>query len=163
MNKHPHAELMKLYAEDAASTNYPWELWEVRNTLENDGANDWKGLRTHPTWNLLCEYRRRDVGVDDGIEIAGITFPKINIAEAPQRYEAYFYTIIPTDHGLGVEMVNKSIDSFDKFHSLLEQGLVFERRGDCEMYINALISLNRHIYDLGKSQQKKKKKEKQNG
>lgn len=26
---HPHAENMKLYAEDAMKTNEPWELWEV--------------------------------------------------------------------------------------------------------------------------------------
>lgn len=30
MNKHPHAELMKQYAEDAMMTEYPWRLWEVR-------------------------------------------------------------------------------------------------------------------------------------
>lgn len=30
MNKHPHAELMKLYAEDAMTTEHPWRLWEVR-------------------------------------------------------------------------------------------------------------------------------------
>ena len=30
MNKHPHAELMKQYAEDARMTEYLWRLWEVR-------------------------------------------------------------------------------------------------------------------------------------
>lgn len=29
MTKHPHAELMKLYAEDAMNTAEPWNLWEV--------------------------------------------------------------------------------------------------------------------------------------
>lgn len=30
MNKHPHAELMKQYAEDAMKTATPWRLWETR-------------------------------------------------------------------------------------------------------------------------------------
>lgn len=32
MNKHPHAELMKQYAEDAATTAEPYKLWLYRKT-----------------------------------------------------------------------------------------------------------------------------------
>lgn len=55
MNKHPHAELMKQYAEDAMMTEYPWRLWEVRQ--KDIGA--WSDLVRHPSWYLASEYRRK--------------------------------------------------------------------------------------------------------
>ena len=42
---HPHAENMKLYAEDAMTTNEPWKLWEVCM------HGEWSSLLTNPAWN----------------------------------------------------------------------------------------------------------------
>jgi hypothetical protein len=51
--KHKHAELMKLYAEDAAETNTPWERWEA------EVGRGWSGLVDHPLWSEKSKYRRK--------------------------------------------------------------------------------------------------------
>lgn len=50
---HPHAELMKLYAEDAAMSETPWENWERK-----DGSK-WRSMYGNPTWSSLIKYRRK--------------------------------------------------------------------------------------------------------
>lgn len=62
---HPHAESMKLYAEDAAETDKPWERWEFRRPGSKRG-NCWVsftglGDQPHPSWSDGCEYRRKPV------------------------------------------------------------------------------------------------------
>ena len=51
--KHPHAELMLQYAQDAMTTDKPWELWEFRNT------NIWRNCTVSLVWNARFEYRRK--------------------------------------------------------------------------------------------------------
>lgn len=55
MPSHPHAENMRLYAEDAAETDKPWERWEIR------WANDesWFSASEHPLWDVDTQYRRK--------------------------------------------------------------------------------------------------------
>ena len=55
MNSHIHAENMQLYAEDAAKTNKPWELWEFISF----GMEDWQTLKSHPNWGFATDYRRK--------------------------------------------------------------------------------------------------------
>ena len=61
--KHRHAELMKIYAEDAMETERPWERWEYRYSadgewipLVNHPCHD---SNQHPEWNDYTEYRRK--------------------------------------------------------------------------------------------------------
>ena len=54
MPAHPHAENMRLYAEDAAETDKPWERWEGRSPVI-----DWIPLTGNPPWNEVAEYRRK--------------------------------------------------------------------------------------------------------
>jgi hypothetical protein len=57
MTAHPHAENMRLYAEDAAETDKPWERWEGRT---EDGP--WTPLGGHPMWdwgNVPAQFRRK--------------------------------------------------------------------------------------------------------
>lgn len=51
---HPYAELMKQYAEDAATRQNPWVLWEYNN------GTGWRELNTHPSWILSSKYRRKE-------------------------------------------------------------------------------------------------------
>ena len=51
---HPYAELMKQYAEDAATRQNPWVLWEYNNGV------GWRELNTHPSWILSSKYRRKE-------------------------------------------------------------------------------------------------------
>ena len=51
--KHPHAELMKLYAEDAMTSETPWKLWEYRQPNGN-----WSQCAVNPSWVEHIYYRR---------------------------------------------------------------------------------------------------------
>jgi len=55
--KHPHAESMKLYAEDAAETDKPWERWEMRNPAR---TQEWATLDSDVYWVRGFEYRRKN-------------------------------------------------------------------------------------------------------
>ena len=55
MSAHIHAENMQLYAEDAAKTAKPWELWEFISF----GMEDWQTLKSHPNWGFATDYHRK--------------------------------------------------------------------------------------------------------
>lgn len=55
MPAHPHAELMALYAKDAAETDKPWERWEWFNVP----ANSWVLCKRNPAWMKGQKYRRK--------------------------------------------------------------------------------------------------------
>lgn len=55
MTAHPHAELMALYAKDAAQTSEPWEQWEWFHSH----SNKWLQCNKHPCWQLGNKYRRK--------------------------------------------------------------------------------------------------------
>lgn len=56
-NPDPHAESMKLYAEDAAQTDKAWERWQGRL----DRHDEWRDCTWHPAWVPREEYRRKPV------------------------------------------------------------------------------------------------------
>jgi hypothetical protein len=58
MTAHPHAENMRLYAEDAAETDKPWERWESRSVHATAG-DPWAQHKDHPAWHRLLQYRRK--------------------------------------------------------------------------------------------------------
>jgi hypothetical protein len=55
MNKHKHAELMAQYAQDAMTTDKPWELWEARAHPNRD----WFVMKGDPCWSVDFDYRRK--------------------------------------------------------------------------------------------------------
>jgi hypothetical protein len=52
---HKHADKMRMYAEDAAKHEKPWELWEYSffNGL------GWQSMGKHPVWACNTNYRRK--------------------------------------------------------------------------------------------------------
>lgn len=52
---HPHAESMRLYAEDAAETNEPWLRWFYIDDHHPDCKNELDG---HPNWLRHLRYSR---------------------------------------------------------------------------------------------------------
>jgi len=50
---HPHVDLMRLYVEDAAETEKPWERWEYRY------LKTWLPVAGSPLWDINAEYRRK--------------------------------------------------------------------------------------------------------
>ena len=57
MPAHKHAHLMMQYAEDALTTDKPWELWEF--CLEGKSKEDWIDCFDDPNWSPNCKYRRK--------------------------------------------------------------------------------------------------------
>lgn len=56
---HPHAENMRLYAEDAAETDRPWRFWQVRDRDYLGILMDWSICANHPEWRPEAQYRRK--------------------------------------------------------------------------------------------------------
>ena len=54
MNRHKHAELMAQYAQDALTTDKPWESWEFKSF-----HGTWLSLKSNPRWHTDQQYRRR--------------------------------------------------------------------------------------------------------
>lgn len=65
MTAHPHAENMRLYAEDATETDRPWERWECRKRGEvHRQGGRWVHAWEHcqpdmRSWRPDYEYRRK--------------------------------------------------------------------------------------------------------
>lgn len=54
MAAHPHAALMAEFAKDAATTEQPWLLWQMK------GARGvWYTCRITPNWSPASQYRRK--------------------------------------------------------------------------------------------------------
>ena len=52
---HIHAALMAQYAQDALTTDTPWDLWEFQ--ASSNGS--WNMVTTHPAWLIDGKYRRK--------------------------------------------------------------------------------------------------------
>lgn len=61
MAAHPHAENMRLYAEDAAETDKPWERWESRKPdSSNELYRNWSPVNVGDmTFPVNWEFRRK--------------------------------------------------------------------------------------------------------
>lgn len=138
MNKHPHAELMKLYAEDAMQAAEPWTLWEFQ--LKDEAV--WHRLTNHPAWSHEVKYRRRARVVN----IDGVKFPIPTQTAFGYSENRDYFTIIVNHFGIVVTEINRESISADRFNTLLEHGLIFEQRDDCERYVEALSELNKKIH-----------------
>lgn len=55
MPAHIHAELMAQYAEDAKTTDKPWELWEYYDS----NLREWQPFTWYPSWHPDTKYRRK--------------------------------------------------------------------------------------------------------
>lgn len=83
---HVHAESMALYAEDAKTTDKPWELWQVK---DKDGV--WWECSHHPIWGGDTEYRRKP----KTHTVNGVEVPDLRIK--PQIGEEYWFPDASTE------------------------------------------------------------------
>lgn len=137
MNKHPHAELMKLYVEDVMITSKPWDVWEFQ--LKDEAV--WHRLTGHPAWSHEAKYRRRTRVV----EIDGVKFPIPAITASDYSANRSYFTMNVTHFGIVVTEINRECISADRFNTLLEHGLIFEQFEECARYVAALRELNKKI------------------
>lgn len=80
MIAHKHAASMLQYAQDAAETDTPWELWEYKLHGE-----PWFGCENHPTWSENISYRRKP----QVIKVGRHEFPK-PITTPPEQGISYW-------------------------------------------------------------------------
>lgn len=109
---HIHAELMAQYAEDAKTTDRPWELWQVKCA-----AGIWHRCQQHPKWECNTGYRRKPkTKLIHGVEIPDFEF-------TPKVGEEY-YTASPTMRNLYYIGIKNTEDC--KFtRRMMEFGLVY--------------------------------------
>lgn len=76
---HVHAHLMALYAEDAKTTDKPWDLWQIKA-----GSSDWISCKFSPAWDPRCQFRRKPKNhIVHGVEV-----PDLRIT--PKNGEWYY-------------------------------------------------------------------------
>ena len=129
MTAHIHAELMLQYAQDASTTDKPWELWEFRC----DEYEKWTVLTGNPAWDDDTKYRRKP----RTIRIGKIEIPE-PVREPLQDGENYFVPAIDCGdcHANRFSWGN---DSTDK--RLLKQGVVHLTTEAALSHARALIAL----------------------
>lgn len=132
--KHPHAELMMQYAQDAMETDKPWERWQFCSL---DGI--WGDCKFHPRWNKYYKYRRKP----RTININGYEVPEPLRTSPCVGTDVYY----PSLDGHGLVARNKFVDN--TFNNLrLKRGLLHLTKEAAEMHAKALLSFTRGImYD----------------
>ena len=76
-----HAELMRIYAKQAAEMDEPWELWEWKMNVDKH----WKKLFIHPVWDKHTEYRQ----IPKTIRIGKTDVPE-PMREKPEYLSIYY-------------------------------------------------------------------------
>lgn len=62
---HPHAELMLLFAQDAAQTATPWQHWQYRPEFAVKNQIDvWLNCEACPRWSVGAQYRRKSTDTE---------------------------------------------------------------------------------------------------
>ncbi|MDR2880862.1 MAG: hypothetical protein LBV29_03035 [Azoarcus sp.] len=122
---HPHAENMRLYAEDAAETDKPWIRWEC------GFISTWEDLTRHPQWDIACMYRRKPRTV----LINGIEVPE-PLREAPPVNDNVYVVSPASDPGI----VRYSWREEDFMQRWLALGLLHLTEEAARQHVEALIA-----------------------
>lgn len=143
--KHPHAELMLAYAQDALKSAEPWKLWERRIS----GQTEWESCGCNPSWISEIEYRRKPVPnytpVKETIEFIK---PIKNVDDLVGIDILYVVDRIRCSHTLKVTSVNINevktyhMESYDVNH-LIQNNDAFATKEHAQQFIDA--------YDLMKT------------
>lgn len=127
MSKHIHADLMLQYAQDAMTTDKPWELWEFKNSA----SCIWSSLAEHPSWYENLDYRRKP----RTININGFDVPE-PVREPLEIDEVYYTFNLSTSNIAGDTVWDGR--SFDLLN--LKRGLIHLTKEAAELHAKALLS-----------------------
>lgn len=119
---------MRLYAEDAAETDKPWERWESR--IEGS-TGPWGPIHFSPTWDTYYEYRRKP----SMLLLNGYEYPEPERV-APVEGTRYWIPNIRTLNKL-TTLVFWSGSVFDFFQ--LRRGMVHLSKENAEAHTRAII------------------------
>ena len=122
---HPHAENMKLYAEDAMTTNEPWKLWEV-NT-----HGKWQPLSKNPELGTDRQYRRKP----RTINLNGFEVPE-PLRDAPNDGETCYIVNLTENRVYRVIWCG----TFSLSQQWLKSGIVHMTKEAAALHLKALLS-----------------------
>ena len=136
MTAYKHADLMLLYAKDAAETDKPWERWEWRNKSDAEFLT----CQQHPSWKLNHDYRRKPQVINVGRH----EFPK-PITEAPEEGTVYWTIESGGRNGFYVEHYQWLKNGEDE--SCIRQGLIHLSESAAQAHADALNAICRGDID----------------
>lgn len=122
---HPHAESMKLYAEDAMTTSEPWKLWEFFY------SGGWHDCIYHPAQDQKKQYRRKP----RTININGFEVPS-PLRNPPNDGEICYIVNLTENRAYCVIWCNTT--SF--YTQWLKSGIVHSTKEAAELHLKALLS-----------------------
>ena len=129
--RHPQAELMLLYANDAMETDKPWERWE--HLHKNDiGKYPWTSVTRNPTWESCLLYRRKP----KTIKIGNYDVPE-PLRVAPED-GTYIYVVDLTHIEGWVQLPYG--ENTHGHRRLLAKGLLHFDRQAADLHAKALLS-----------------------
>ena len=136
--KHPQAELMMQYAQDAMETDKPWERWE-QGYYKEGKEHDYQPCTSNPTWKVEWCYRRKPKTINiNGFEVPEplkhLDFTKdfpVGLACVNLLSQNNFYSLIYEGHGIN-EVKDK-----------LEKGLLHLTKEAAELHAKALLSFTK--------------------
>lgn len=85
-----HAELMMIYAKQAAEMDEPWKLWQWQ-----DETGNWNKVAGHPSWLDSWEYRQ----IPKTIRIGNYDVPE-PMRDKPDYCAPYWYIDTAADEGV---------------------------------------------------------------
>lgn len=136
MTAHKHAALMLQYAQDAAETDTPWELWEYKLHGE-----PWLGCASNPTWSENISYRRKP----QVIRVGRHEFPK-PITEAPLVGATVYNVQEHFDHTVphAFQVAEEKFDPSNPFHKwYVRAGLSHLTRAAAQAHADTLNAICR--------------------
>lgn len=126
MNK-KHIPSIRLYLDDLAETDQPWERWEY------NASGKWKPLEGNPQWNFSVQYRRKPERIQKEV-----SFQKPE-SEVPPLGTQFFYP--NSGYPARVMMGIWTGDASD--FGLLNSGLVHLSREAAKEHLDAILSVSK--------------------
>lgn len=123
---HPHAESMRLYAEDAAECVEPWTRWEVCL------SGGWEELTVQPSWAPHFQYRRKPKTV----RIGEFDVPPPMREAPPVGTVVFVVTLMSLCAHAGFLWTDSEINKRS-----LKRGLLHRTHEAADLHAKALISL----------------------
>jgi len=127
--KHPHAELMLQYAQDAMETDFPCDRWQYKS-----GEGNWQPCINNPLWHKTQQYRRKPKTIN--INCYAVPEPE---RKAPKLDTVYFIpNIMDRNHYTRFTWYDDPTDRL-----FLESGLVHSTQEAAETHTKALLSFTK--------------------
>lgn len=125
---HPHQQLMQQYAEDAATCEHPWKIWQWKDQY------GWNALEDTPRWNRRIQFRTKPRAKEIEINGTTISVEILNPEDIKMGTPYYIPSLSNPLSPLSYRWENVIFDL-----NALRRGCLFINREDAISYAKALI------------------------